>query len=120
MTIIEFLEARLAEDELAAQAAIEGTADWHVLYSYRDVKDREGHYVVQADSQHPTGGQAAHIARNSPARVLRQCEAARWVIAELLRLDVVGDLQGRRATENALLHLVSVYSDHVDFDPTWI
>jgi Family of unknown function (DUF6221) len=75
-----------AEDELMATAAIEGVADWHVFYAYRDVKDGDGHYVVLADGQYPTAEQAAHIARHSPARILRQCEAARALIAEFLRL----------------------------------
>ena len=37
-------------------------ADRIPYYDYRDVKDLEGHFVVQADSRHPTTGQAAHIA----------------------------------------------------------
>ena len=120
MTVVEFLEARLAEDELTAGAAIDGAAEWYVLYAYRDIKDGDGHYVVLADSQYPTVGQAAHIARHSPARVLRQCEAVRAVIAEFLRLDVLGDTSGRSATEAALRQIVSVHCDHPDFDQTWL
>jgi hypothetical protein len=120
MTIVEFLEARLAEDELMAVAAIDSAADWHVLYDYRDIKDGDGHYVVLADSRYPTVGQAAHITRHSPARILRQCEAGRAVIAEFLRLDALGDLPGRSATENALRQLASVHCDHTDFDPAWL
>jgi Family of unknown function (DUF6221) len=120
LTVVEFLEARLAEDELTAQAAIDGASDWHVLYAYRDIKDGDGHYVVLADSQYPTVGQAAHIARHSPARILRQCEAARALIAEFLRLDVLGDVPGRSVTEISLRQLASVHSDHPDFDQTWV
>jgi hypothetical protein len=120
MSIVEFLEARLAEDELTASAAIDGTADWYVLYSYRDIKDGDGRYVVLADSQYPTVGQAAHIARHSPARVLRQCEAARTVIAEFLRVDVLGDLPGRSAMEIVLRQLACVHCEHADFDPAWL
>jgi len=120
MTLVEFLEARLAEDELIASAAIEGTADWHALYSYRDVKDSDGRYVILADSRYPTAEQAAHIARYSPARVLRECEAARAIIAEFLRLDALGDLSGRSATENTLRQLAQVHADHPDFAPGWI
>jgi Family of unknown function (DUF6221) len=120
MTLLEFLEARLAEDELMANAAIEGTADWHVLYSYRDVKDGDGHYVVLADSLYPTAEQAAHIAWHSPARVLRQCEAGRVLIAELLRLEAVADQPGRDAMETALRALASVRSGHADFDRSWL
>jgi hypothetical protein len=120
MTLVEFLEARLAEDELIANAAIDDAADWHVLYSYRDVRDGDGRYVVLADSRYPTAGQAAHIARHCPARILRQCEAARALIAEFLRLEVLGDLTGLGATESALRQLASVHDDHPDFDQTWI
>lgn len=119
MTVVDFLEARLAEDELTAQAAIEGDASWHALYTYRDVKDSDGHYVVLADDRLPTMGQAAHIARHHPARVLRQCEAVRAVIADFLRLDALGDLAGRSATETSLKQLAFPYRDHPDFDPTW-
>jgi hypothetical protein len=120
MTLVEFIEARLAEDELMATAAIEDSPDWHALYAYRDVKDADGHYVVLADGRCPTAEQAAHIARHSPARVLRQCEAARVMIAEYLRLDALGDLAGRRVAESALVQLAAVHCDHCDFDPTWL
>ena len=52
MTLTEFLEARLAEDELNANAAIEGPAEWHALYSYRDVKDSDGHYIPRSSKPH--------------------------------------------------------------------
>ena len=120
MTLVEFLDARLAEDELMADAAIDGTADWHVFYAYRDIKDGDGHYVVLADGQYPTVEQAAHIARHSPARILRQCESARVVIAEFLRLDALGDLPCRSVAEIALKQLAAVHSDHADFDQTWV
>jgi hypothetical protein len=120
MTLVEFLEERLAEDELIANAAIDSAADWHVLYSYRDVRDSDGSYVILADSRYPTAGQAAHIARHSPARILRQCEGARALIAEYLRFDALDDLPGRSATENALKRLAAVHFDHPDFDQTWI
>ena len=118
--LVEFLEARLAEDELMTNAATDGTADWHVFYAYRDIKDGDGHYVVLADGQYPTAEQAAHIARHNPARILRQCEAARVVIAEFLGLEAIGDLPGSSVAESALKQLASVHCDHADFDQTWI
>ena len=120
MTLTEFLEARIAEDELTAYAAIEGAAEWHALYAYRDIKDDDGHYIVQADTRCPTPEQAAHIARHSPARILRQCEAGRAVIAQFLRLDAIGDLAGLSATEDALRQLAFVHCDHADFDQSWL
>jgi hypothetical protein len=119
MTVVEFLEARLAEDELTAHAATDAAPDWRTYYDYRDVKDVDGHFVVQADSRHPTTAQAAHIARHSPARALRECEAKRAIIADLLRRDALGDLPGRTAVEDTLKALSTVYSHHPDYDPAW-
>ena len=119
MTIVEFLEARIAEDELAAQAAIEGSAAWQAHYDYRDVKDLEGHFVVQADSLYPTMEQAAHMARQSPARALRECEAKRAIIADYLRRDALGEMVGRNAVADILRVLTTVYSDHPDYAGAW-
>jgi hypothetical protein len=119
MTIVEFLEARLAEDELIAHAAVDVSPDWQAHYDFRDVKDTDGHFVVQADSLSPTLEQAAHIARHDPARVLRECEAKRAIIAEFLRRDAVGDLPGRSAAEDILKAIASAYSGHEDYDPAW-
>jgi Family of unknown function (DUF6221) len=119
MTIVEFLEARLTEDELAANAATDASPEWQAYYDYRDVKDLDGHFVVQADSHHPTTAQAAHIARHSPARALRECEAKRAIIAEFLRRDALGDLPGRSAVEDTLKTISTVYSSHQDYDPAW-
>lgn len=119
MTIVEFLEARLTEDELTAQAATDASPEWETHYDYRDVKDLEGHFVVQADSHHPTTTQAAHIALHSPARALRECEAKRAIIADFLRRDALGDLPGRSAVEDTLKAISVVYSRHPDYDPAW-
>ena len=119
MTIVEFLEARLTEDELAANAATDASPEWQAYYDYRDVKDLDGHFIVQADSQHPTTAQAAHIARHSPARALRECEAKRAVIADFLRRDALGDLPGRSAVEDILKAISVIYSHHSDYDPAW-
>jgi hypothetical protein len=119
VTIVEFLEARLAEDELTANAAIDVSAEWHAFYDYRDVKDADGVFVVQADSQRPTTGQAAHIARHDPARALLECEAKRLLIADFLRRDALGDLAGCSAVEDMLKVIASVYARHPDYDQAW-
>ena len=117
MTVVEFLEARVAEDELTAQAAVEGSPVWHAFYDYRDIKDGDGHYVVQADSLRPSVEQAAHISRQDPARVLRQCTAVRAVIAEALRRDATG--RGDVALEELVRELAAIYADHPDYG-TWV
>lgn len=119
MTLVEFLQARLAEDELIALTATDGSPQWRTNYDYRDVKDDEGHYVVQADTQHPTLEQAAHIARHCPAHVLREVEAKRAVIADFLRRDAAGDLLGRGVIEDILRSLCSVYAEHPKYNQSW-
>jgi hypothetical protein len=118
MTLVEFLQARLAEDELTALAAIDGSPRWHASHLYRDVKDENGHYVVQADSRHPSVEQAAHIARQSPARALAEVETKRAAIADYLRLDAAGDLLARGILEDILRGMCSVY-EHPDHNPAW-
>jgi hypothetical protein len=119
VTLVEFLQARLTEDELMAVAAIDGSPSWQTHYDFRDVKDDQGHYVVQAETVHPSLEQAGHIARHSPARVLREVEAKRLVIADYLRYDADGDLLRRAVTEDILRALCSVYSEHPDYNHAW-
>lgn len=119
MTLLEFLQARLTEDELTALAAVDGSPTWRSSLDYRDVKDDLGHYVVEADPLRPSLGQAAHIARHSPARVLADVQAARAAIADYLRLDAAGELLERGAVENILRLLCAVHSDHPDYNPSW-
>lgn len=98
MSIVEFLRARLDEDEAAARAADvkQGDPEWyathhiagHTARSRRDnrpiarVEDLAGD-----DDEDVTGildGQAAseHIARHDPARVLREVEAKRRILEQ--------------------------------------
>jgi hypothetical protein len=119
MTLVEFLQTRLAEDELTALAAVDGSPQWQASYQYRDVKDEHGHYVVQADSRYPSLEQAAHIARQCPARALAEVEAKRGVIADYLRLDAAGDLLARSIIEDVLRGMCSVYTEHPDYNPSW-
>ena len=119
MTLVEFLQARLAEDELTALAAIDGSPHGHSSHLYRDVKDDDGHYVVQADSRLPSVEQAAHIARHSPARALAEVEAKRAVIADYLRLDAAGDVLARGVIEDVLRAIVAAYARHPDYSATW-
>jgi len=119
VTLLEFLQARLTEDELTALAATEGSPAWRSSLAFRDVKDEHGHFVVEADRHHPSVEQAAHIARHSPARALADVEAKRRVIADYLRSDAAGELLERGALENILRHLSVAYADHPDYNPSW-
>ena len=63
LTLLEFLQARLTEDELTALAAVDGSPEWRNSLTFRDVKDENGRFIVEADREHPSVEQL----RASPA-----------------------------------------------------
>lgn len=119
LTLLEFLQARLTEDELTALAAVDGSPEWRNSLTFRDVKDENGRFIVEADREHPSVEQAAHIARHCPARALAEVEVKRLLIADYLRTDAAGDLLGRDIVESLLRQMSSVYADHPDYNPSW-
>jgi hypothetical protein len=135
--IVEFLRARLEEDEQVARAAGDGEwatecdcegscADlpWCRRVESADLKiyDEGGH-----DSS-----QAQHIARHDPARVLREVEAKRQIIDladDATSLDLMVDGERRIGTRDTaaepfvgdviLRQLASAWSDHPDYREGW-
>ncbi|MCW2300717.1 DUF6221 family protein [Rhodococcus erythropolis] len=101
MGIVEFLEARIAEDEAVAKAALhhprtynKATQDfdqtgtdngsWHTS-SFCDPSDQrmvEGVGITIYNEGGHTAEQADHIARHDPARILREVAAKRAVVVE--------------------------------------
>ncbi len=88
--LIEFLTARLDEDEAVAKAAIElAPLPWQRSYGedgdarWLDILGGEGTSVVETESgaNGPSLDVAEHIARHDPARVLREVEAGRRILA---------------------------------------
>ncbi len=66
--------------------------------------------------------QLRHIARFDPARVLREVDAKRAILAEALAVRKLLDLTGGeedRYREWVLRQMAAVYSDSEDFDPAW-
>lgn len=145
MSIVEFLLARIAEDEAVARAAAESdpskqghymdegpagnkwtTADGMVSGQSGDLWDCEGSNTLCT-----TPEVADHMARHDPARVLAECAAKRAIIGTYkLYCAYAGQEklgEARRAEmrmhamtvyEN-LRHLAAVYADHTDYDPDW-
>lgn len=125
MTIAEFLLARIAEDEHAAQRAL----DQPLGYRWRTLS-----WLTEANREH---GQ-----RHDPARVLAECEAKRRIV-ELHWPDLSGpgtwvqppfgycptcgedycEADGTAVRPEApcpTLRLLALpYADHPDFDATW-
>lgn len=109
--ILEFIEARLSEDERRAQAAGGGSFDWtaadsggaHGVYGgppYRPDPDDpellEWDHTIAYPEGSPTKAEAEHIADNDPAAALRRCAGAHAIItAELANLEALdGELGG--------------------------
>jgi hypothetical protein len=115
-TLVEFLTARLDEDEAVARAARKYTdRDWDV--SGDSVYADHAEPVVQAYVNLPQvyEGVVAHIARHDPARVLADVKAKRAIVERAVTPS--GDIW---VTDVDVLHdLASVYADHPDYDATW-
>ncbi len=149
--LVAFLNARLDEDEAAAKAATSGPWQWDRREEYGEWGDRgpklmsltatwmspegTGPYPVTVVSGYGydaygigvEDADAAHIARHDPARMLREVEAKRKILAEYERtradrkahprdLPLAGALL---AVHGVVRALAAVYSDHPEFDDAW-
>jgi len=136
MGIVEFLEARIAEDEAIARTAAESDpgdkshlergkagAAWTarngmVEGAEEDLWDCEGSRTLQT-----TPEIAAHMARHDPARVLAECAAKRAVIALYRPGDLESSDRGAyfyaEGAGDAVKALAAVYKDHPDYRQEW-
>ena len=108
MTIVEFLEARLAEDETVA------------LMTYDDPTFGRSWPDMDGEVRSP---ELVHSRRHDPARVLREVAAKRAIASGARLYEDAGfpDFEGgfSSASEDAVAQLARVYSDHPDFNPEW-
>ncbi|WP_371053639.1 DUF6221 family protein [Rhodococcus gordoniae] len=142
MTIVEFLEARIAEDEAIAREAIDpdrpGTHwKWEAPDDYGD--DPEAPLWLRTVEEFPTTSGVgdlpafpvgydfmaspssrgmAHIARHDPARVLRQCAALRGLVEWHVHINgsSVDDIE---YPIELLTYLAGIWSDHPDYRQEW-
>jgi hypothetical protein len=129
MTLTEFLAARLDEDEATALATSNG-GKWH-LDSEGNVQEVDTHgagaaYVAVGPYAAGLNEEdAAHIVRHDPARVLREVEAGRKILAEWQdnELERPGDITYTDGLADGLgltvYYLACAWSDHPDFDEAW-
>lgn len=146
MGIVEFLEARIAEDEAVAQDAGARALEWRSSNGsvsgggkpYVDdwsedepLTQYDGEVTIVYDEGWPEDVEAAHIARYDPARVLQEVAVKRAIVE-----------QSREASEyyahmKAFQHptslasgacgalgrvirvLAAAYSEHPDFNEEW-
>lgn len=127
--IVEFLEARLDEDEEVARDA----AGWDSSGQVRDegmwlregvnsVIDSSRRMVVFGDGSAPDDSQATHIVRHDPACVLREVAAKRAIMAEH-GIDEdpcdAHDAMYESVPCDVILNLAAIYLDHPDYQPEW-
>jgi hypothetical protein len=147
-TLTEFLEARLAEDQEAAEAA--GRTPW----TFKEVDWLDyGRWIIEDEEDETTVFRdvngayyaAVHAARHDPARVLREVSAKRAILEahkvtvrkeDRLPFDpytgepteeqyeVECEICGWVDTDPTtacltLRHLAAAYSDHKDFREEW-
>jgi hypothetical protein len=101
-----FVTARLDEDEAIAKAALDNALGI------------EGELAQQAG---PCVGETgyAHIARHDPARVLRQVEAVRALLAAYQPSGQGVAYTLEAGLEFALGHLAAAWSDHPEYRAEW-
>lgn len=149
MTIEEFIEARLDEDEAIAKAA--GGDRWaydnetrpgRILYTpqaangevYRPDSTREVSYGsgrIDHDYAYVTcdhegllpsvdAEEAEHIARHDPARVLREVKAHRGIVSQYRLLQPFDLPKSMLAAFELNVRVIArIYADHPDFREEW-
>lgn len=147
MTLTEFLRARLEEDEKTAlKAAGAVTREWSVNWHFDPDYGSDG-ILNLGDQQEALGagsnrtdplslGQAHHIARHDPARVLVDVEAKRRIVAEIFEYEATEDGEfgcchsaediatrqcpGTDPDKLPALRLLALpYADHPDYREEW-
>jgi hypothetical protein len=101
MTLTEFLEQRLAEDEAKARADGADAMTGHRWKAYPEAAYEEL--------------QSATLARCK--RVLREVEAKRAIVRDEPTVDQHEDCMWQ--WDQALRHLAAVYADHPDYRDEW-
>ena len=123
MTIVEFIEARIAEDEKVARAAAEMDGEmWSAVDPFGgespDRVEGEGVSTVGYDMHEDV---APHVARHDPARVLRQCTALRAALASAQDLFEEGYSadDAEQFLTSELAPMAAIWSDHPDYQSDW-
>lgn len=133
MNITEFLNARLNEDEAAAQAVIDaGSLDVWETIPIMELDGRralaQGSFIFTVMDPVPEGQACTeHAANWDPARVLREVASKRSILELHANgypgIDYcVSCWNGNESLDwpcPTVRTLASVYADHLDYDPAW-
>jgi len=120
MDLADFLLARIEEDEGFAQDAVDAGHDWRVDGSTirlwpGDREPADGHLAF------PREAHARHATMWSPARVLGECAAKRFIVEDY-RAALNAHRTGwdvRSPRDYPLRALAVAYADHPDYEQGW-
>jgi hypothetical protein len=144
-TLVEFLMARLDEDEAAARAAASPPWEVEIMSHVKDASVThqtwevgrninfgylgDDHEIVSYGTRDEGDGRseanARHIARHDPARVLAEVDAKRRIVERFELRDREFDLADptsmalAASMHEALVLLALPYADHPDYDEAW-
>lgn len=123
MNIVDFITARLDDDEKTARAARPGP--WIDEGGYSGPKIGVDYLMVPTDGSAPCNDEipredSRHIARHDPARALCEVQSKRKLV------NFYGEIQRKWGPNSdylmadfVLRTLASVYADHPDFNQKW-
>lgn len=124
--LVEFLRARLDEDEELAQAAPRGPWGEDASHCVVDATGVRVICSVNGGTLRPTLAVRAHVLGHDPARVLREVEAKRQLLteyAEVAHNDGAGSYEYGYGWADGLGLAVrctaAAYADHPDYRPEW-
>ena len=113
MELVDFLKARLDEDEAAASRV---KSSWRQIGETGVIVASDGDRAEECANGNWTGI-AEHIVRHDPARVLAEVEAKRRTMA---RIENHAALMGRDEIHGDLLRLLALpYAVHPDYNASW-
>lgn len=124
--LVQFLNDRIDEDELAARACFDVNAlarhsRGEPLPRWEIVDDGRTGTVESSGVPRIKGGwgrENRHIVRWDPARVLAECRAKRAMV-EFLDPTDAPDGEGKFVAEQALRLVALPYADHPEYDESW-
>lgn len=134
MRFLNFLAARLDEDEQVAWAVQDNSSPWTGQWQAEGdaaLRTYNGHVLAYRPDGSPfKPGVLAHMARHDPARALREVEAKRKIMKRHFRRRLPDwDREGQVGFECAqclnefpcltLQLLAEPYSGHADYQPEW-
>jgi hypothetical protein len=127
-----FLEARIAEDEEVARALVslsDSPGEWRMMAG-GGIAAGSYELLSRYSADQLTSWHLRHIVRHDPARVLRDVEAKRRLLAQ--HQAVCDEVRSPKSAEHrmnararqfaldeVLATLALPYSDHPDYNPSW-